>query len=160
MTSYDWQVLYAKQCGYAYMWVSCQEPDPRNKTSHSHYKILSQWTETYWRWLSMTDSYTVQSSVAKTTRGPHVKSRTLEIKPRVHTIKFYWNWPKFVGDDSVWLIATVQSRVARPTRGPHVKSWTLKLKSRIRTIKFNRNWLKFFEMTQYNRQLLCAKQCG
>ena len=49
----------------------------------------------------MTDSYSVQSSVAKPTRGPHVKSRILELKPRVHTIKFYRNWSKFVVDDSV-----------------------------------------------------------
>ena len=34
----------------------------------------------------MTDSYSVQSSVVKTTRGPYVKSRALEIKHRVHTI--------------------------------------------------------------------------
>jgi len=39
----------------------------------------------------MTSRYSLQSSVAKTTRGPHVKSRTAEIKPRVHTIKFYQN---------------------------------------------------------------------
>ena len=36
----------------------------------------------------MTGSYSMQSSVARPTRGPHVKSRTLEIKPRVHTINF------------------------------------------------------------------------
>ena len=60
----------------------------------------------------MTGSYSVQSSVARPTRGPHVKSRTLEIKPRVHT-KF------FVEID-----------------------WNL------------------LEMTQYDRQLLCAKQYG
>ena len=50
--------------------------------------------------------------------------------------------------------------VARPTHGPYVKSRTLKLKSRVNTIKFNRNGPKFFEMTQYNWQLLCAKQYG
>ena len=49
----------------------------------------------------MTGRYSVQSSVARPTRGPHVKSRTLEIKPRVHAIKFYRNWLKFVVDDSV-----------------------------------------------------------
>ena len=54
---------------------------------------------------------------------------------------------------------SVQSIVARPTRGPHVKSRTLELKPRVHTIKFNRNGPKFFEMTQYNWQLLCVKQC-
>ena len=32
--------------------------------------------------------YSVQNSVAKTTCGLHVKSRTLKIKPHVHTINF------------------------------------------------------------------------
>ena len=41
--------------------------------------------------LHMTGSYSVQNSVTRTTRGPHVKSRTFEIKPRIHTIKFYQN---------------------------------------------------------------------
>ena len=39
----------------------------------------------------MIGSYSVQSSVARPTREPYVKSRTLELKPRVHTIKFYRN---------------------------------------------------------------------
>ena len=54
---------------------------------------------------------------------------------------------------------SVQNSVARPTRGPHIKSRTLELKPRIHTIKFNQNGPKFFEVTQYNWQLLCAKQC-
>ena len=53
----------------------------------------------------------------------------------------------------------VQSNVAKPTRGSYVKSRTLELKSRVYTIKFNRNGPIFFEMTQYNWQLFCAKQC-
>ena len=52
---------------------------------------------------------------------------------------------------------SVQNIMARPTRGPHVKSRTLELKSHVHTIKFNRNGPKFFEMTQYNWQLLYAK---
>ena len=52
---------------------------------------------------------------------------------------------------------SVQSSVARPTRGSHVKSRILELKPRVHTVKFNRNGSKFFEMTQYNWQLLCAK---
>ena len=54
---------------------------------------------------------------------------------------------------------SVQSSVARPTHGAHVKSRTLELKPRVPTIKFNQNGPNFFEMTQYNWQLLCAKQC-
>ena len=65
------------------------EPDPRNKTSRPHYKILSKLTEIYWRWFSITSSYFVQNNIARITRGSHVKSRTLEIKHRVHIIKFY-----------------------------------------------------------------------
>ena len=63
--------------------------DPRNKTSCSHYKILSKLTEIYWRWFSITSSYFVQNNIARITRGSHVKSRTLEIKHCVHIIKFY-----------------------------------------------------------------------
>ena len=33
------------------------------------------------------------------------------------------------------------------------------IKSRVPTIKFNQNGPNFFEMTQYNWQLLCTKQC-
>ena len=43
----------------------------------------------------MTGRYSLQSSVAKTTRGPYDKSLTPEIKSRVHTIKFYRNRLKF-----------------------------------------------------------------
>ena len=35
--------------------------------------------------------YSLQNSVARPTRGAHVKSWTLELKPRVHTIKLYRN---------------------------------------------------------------------
>ena len=138
------------------MWASCQEPDPEIKISRSHYKILSKLTEICWRWLSMTSSYSVQSSIARPIRGSHVKSRTLELKSCVHTIKLTktcWRWLCINGSYSV------QSSVARPTRGPHVKSRTLELKSHVHTIKFNRNGPKFFEMIQYNWQLLYAKQC-
>ena len=55
----------------------------------------------------MTSSYSVQNSMARITGESHVKSRILEIKPRVHTIKFYRNWLKFVVDDSVWLGVTL-----------------------------------------------------
>ena len=82
-------------------------PDSENKISRSHYKILLKLTEICWKWLSMTGCYSVQSSVARPTRGPHVKSRTLKLKPRIHTIKFYPKWLKFVGNDSVWLTATL-----------------------------------------------------
>ena len=84
-----------------------QEPDPENKTSYLHYKILSKFTEICWRWLGMTSSYFVQSCVARIIRGSHVKSRTLEIKHRVYTIKIYQNWLKFIWDDSIWLGVTL-----------------------------------------------------
>ena len=54
---------------------------------------------------------------------------------------------------------SVQNSVVRLTREPYVKSRTLELKPRVPTIKFNQNGPNFFEMTQYNWQLLCAKQC-
>ena len=36
----------------------------------------------------MTGSYSVQSSLTRTTRGPHIKSRTLKIKPLRN--RFVW----------------------------------------------------------------------
>ena len=47
-----------------------QELDPRNKISRSHYKILSKSTKIYWRWLSMTSNYSLQSSVVRLTWAP------------------------------------------------------------------------------------------
>ena len=123
------------------MWVPRQESDPKNKTLCSHYKILSKLTEICWRWLGMTGSYSVQISVARITRGSHVKSRTLEIKHRVHTINFYRNWLKFIGDDSVWLGATLCKAAWLELHV--IKNRTLEIKPHVHTIKFYRNWLKF-----------------
>jgi len=39
----------------------------------------------------MISSYSVQSTVTRIIRGPHVKRRTPEIKLHVDTIKFYRN---------------------------------------------------------------------
>jgi len=36
----------------------------------------------------MTSSYSVNCSVARTINGLHIKSRTLEIKPYIHTKNF------------------------------------------------------------------------
>ena len=55
---------------------------------------------------------------------------------------------------------SVQSSVARPTRGPHVKSRTLELKFCVHTIQFYQIDQNLLKMTQYDTQLLCAKQCG
>ena len=63
--------------------------------------------EIYWRWLNMTSNYFLQSSVVRSICGPHTKSRILEIKSHVHTIKLYRNLLKFIGDDSVWLAVTL-----------------------------------------------------
>ena len=91
-----------------------KEPDPRNKTSRSGYKILSKLTEIYCRWLNMTRSYSMQSSVARITHGSHIKSRILEVKLRVHTIKFLLKLTEIY---CRWLSMTrsysVQSSVAR-----------------------------------------------
>ena len=69
-------------------WILCAELDHENKTVRSHYNFLLKLTEIYWRSLSMTGSYSVQNSVARPT---YIKSRTLELKSRFHTIKFYQN---------------------------------------------------------------------
>ena len=50
------------------------KPDPRNKISRSHYKILSKLTEICWRWLSMTRSYSVQSSMARDGNGYEISA--------------------------------------------------------------------------------------
>ena len=49
MTQYDWQLLCAKQYGQTYMWDPCEELDSGIKISRSHYKILSNLTEIYWK---------------------------------------------------------------------------------------------------------------
>ena len=101
-------ILCAEQYDYIEIYRSRSESQTlKLKIMHSHHKILLKLTEIYWRWLSMTINYFMQSSVAKITHGSHVKSRTLKIKPRIHTIKFYRIWLKFIKDDSVWLGATL-----------------------------------------------------
>ena len=69
----------------------------------------------------MTGRYSLQSSVAKTTRGPHVKSRIPKIKHRTHTIKFIeinWNFLRRLNMTGSY---SVQNSVARPIRGPYIK---------------------------------------
>ena len=102
-----WNGFFMQNSMIIYKCQSRKSRTLKNKISRSHYKILSKLTEICWRWLSMTSSYFMQSSVARITRGSHIKSRTLEIKPHVHTIKFYRNWLNFFEDDSVWLGATL-----------------------------------------------------
>ena len=84
----DWYGSFLTQSSH-------KESDPRNKTSCSHYKILSKLTEIFLRRLSMTGSYSVQNGMARHTHGPRTKSWTPEIKSRVHTIDFYRNCLKF-----------------------------------------------------------------
>ena len=139
------------------MWAPRQEPDSGNKTSRSHYKILFKLTEICWRWHSITGSYSVQNWVGRTTCGPHVKSRALEIEPRVHIIKFY-QWLKFVVDDSNWQPGSysLQSSVARTTHEFHVKSRTLEIEPHVHIIKFY-HWLKFVgDGSNYITATLCT----
>ena len=56
------------------MWAPRQEPDPENKISRSHYKILSKVTEICWKQLSMTGSYSVQSWCLELHVGPRQES--------------------------------------------------------------------------------------
>ena len=105
----------------------------------------------------MIGSYSLQSSMARTTCGPHVKSRTLEIEPRIHIIKFY-QWLKFVVDDSNWQPGrySLQSSVARTTREFHVKSRTLEIEPPVHIIKFY-HWLKFVgDDSNYITATLCT----
>jgi hypothetical protein len=45
--------------------------------------------------------YSVQSGGAGLIRGPHVKNRTLKLKPRVHTLKLFEKLAEIYGDDSI-----------------------------------------------------------
>ena len=45
----------------------------------------------------------VQVGVSKYIHGATLKIRTQNSEPHVHTLKFEPNWPKFVGDNWVWL---------------------------------------------------------
>jgi hypothetical protein len=42
--------------------------------------------------------YFVQIIIPRSTRGPHIESRTLKLKTRVHTLKFQRICMKFVGN--------------------------------------------------------------
>ena len=65
-------------------------------------------------------------------------------KIRVHTIKFNWNWFKFVGDDLVWHAVTLCKAVWLTYTWVLHQEPILEIKSRVHTIKFYRDWLKFF----------------
>ena len=129
------------------MWAPHQVPNPRNKTPRSPYKILSKLTEIFLRRLSMTGSYYVQNGMARRICGPHTKSWTPEIKPRVHTIDFYQNWLNFfLKRLSMTGSYSVQNSVARPTRGPYVKRavtrwYWLKPKQIVSLVKSNQTGL-------------------
>ena len=55
---------------------------------------------------------------------------------------------------------SMQISVARPTCGSHIKIQTLEIKHRVHAINFVEIDRNFLEMTQYDWQLLCAKQYG
>jgi hypothetical protein len=46
----------------------------------------------------MAARYFVQIIITRSTRGPHIESRTLKLKARVHTLKFQQICLKFVGN--------------------------------------------------------------
>ena len=50
MTQYDWHASTLCKAVWLEQHVGPhQQADPKNKTSHSHYKILSKLAEIYWR---------------------------------------------------------------------------------------------------------------
>jgi hypothetical protein len=107
MTYSENLLLCANYHNQIYMWASRREPEPKTKSSRSHFKISIKMTEICWRCLRATVRYFVQIIIPRSTHGPHVESRTLKLKARVHTIKFQQIWLKFVGDILKWLSTTL-----------------------------------------------------
>jgi hypothetical protein len=94
-----------------YMWAPRREPDPKTKSSRSHLKISTNLIEICWRYLKMAVRYFVQIIIPRFTRGPHVESRTLKLKARVHTLKFQRICLKFVGNVLEWQSAILYNLV-------------------------------------------------
>jgi len=83
------------------------------------------------------------------------------MKPRVHTIEFYWYWLKYIEDDLVWLAATLWKALWIELHvGPTSRARHKKIKSCVHTIKFYRNWLKFVGDALVWLVVFCAKLCG
>ena len=103
------------------------------------------------------NGYFIQNSITIYKWRSCIKSRTLKIKSHIHTLKFYRNWLKFIEDDCMTGTYSMQSSVTRIAGGPYIKNRTLEIKSRVHTVKFIEiDWI-FFEVTQYDCQLLCVK---
>jgi hypothetical protein len=138
------------------MWAPRRKPDPKTKSSRSHLKISSNLTEICWRYLKMAVHYFVQILIPRSTRGPHLESRTLKLKARVHTLKFQRIWLKFVENVLKWQSATLWIIIPRFARGPHVESRTLKLKARVHILKFQRICQEFVgNVLEWQSVILC-----
>jgi hypothetical protein len=94
-----------------YMWAPRREPDPKTKSSRSHLKISTNLIEFCWRYLKMAVWYFVQIIIPRFTRGPHVESRILKLKARVHTLKFQRICLKFVRNVLEWQSAILYNLV-------------------------------------------------
>jgi hypothetical protein len=99
------------------MWAPRREPDPETKNSRSHLKISTNLIEICWRYLKMAVHCFVQIIKPRSTRGPHIESRTLKLRARVHTLKFQWIWMKFVENVLTWQSAAL-CKLSYPD--PHV----------------------------------------
>ena len=71
----DSQQLCTNPCNEINMWSPRKKPALITKSSRSHYETLVKLTE-------------FVKDVARSIRGPRVESRILELKSRVHTLKF------------------------------------------------------------------------
>ena len=69
-------------------WAPHQKLDLNIKTSHSHLKILAKLTEICFKCFDMVWHYYVQVVRVRSTRESRIKSWTLKLKHRVHTLKF------------------------------------------------------------------------
>ena len=75
-----WSRFFVNTDWIGLKWILCVELDHGIKISRSYYKILSKLTQICWRSLSRTESYSVQNSAAKPTRGAPYQEPDPEIK--------------------------------------------------------------------------------
>jgi hypothetical protein len=100
-----------------------QKLNSKTKNSRLHLKISANLTRISMRCLQVTVCYFVQIIIPRSTCGPHVESRTLKLKARVHTLKYQRNYLKFVGNVLKWLSATLCNVVQLdPHVGPSEKA--------------------------------------
>jgi hypothetical protein len=115
------------------------EPDPKIKSSRSHHKISTNFTEICWNCLRVRVCYFVRITVPRSTSGPPRLESEPKTKSSCSHLIISTNLTAIGGRClRVRVCYFVRITVPRSTRGPCVESLTLKLKACVQTINFQR----------------------